>query len=365
MVVKNHQIAVQFSGISDIYNSNKNIRSVNQMADNRAENDRQNDAGGKTATPDFAITNEEMRQNQHLFARERTETQAQAIDFSGGYPYESFDPKKYIERHATEQDKTTFSDFDKLADKAGFAKLSDSQKLQYIALPEDQKEMFKRTLKELEKFADGSISSSEYFTNTLKTAAQLAEQNGRQPGSWNIFKPTSNELYRNYVGLVFSRETMGPLRDAARDLAGSSVSGIGSALESGYLHLNHKRGHGGGYNPNVLDTDPNDTVSHHYRELMLVGYNRWKWLADRATTHLDDPNQNPGDVRNGFFASMIGDALEDGKMTPREAAEMTEWAYTKHDGTQPPWGDTGKQKSYLKAEDYDIDKWLAAFRQRG
>lgn len=334
------------------------------VAHNRTENDKPNDARGNTASPDFAITNEDMRQNQHLFTRERGEIQAQTIDFSGGYPYESFDPKKYIERHATEQDKTTFADFDKLADKAGFSKLSDGQKLQYIALPEDQKEMFKRTMNELEKFADGKISSSEYFTNTLKTAAQLAEQNGRQPDSWNIFKPTANELYRDYVGLVFSRETMGTWRDAGRALAGSGVSGIGSALESGYLHLNHERGNGGGYNPNILDTAPNDTVSHHFRELMLVGYNRWKWLADRATTQIDDPSKNPGDVRNGFFASMIGDALEDGKVTPREAAEMTEWAYTKHAGTQPPWGATDDKSSYLKPADYDIDKWLAAFRKR-
>lgn len=273
-------------------------------------------------------------------------------------------PKEIVERLATADDKATFKDFDGLARRARAPRLTDAQKLDYINLSPDMKEMFKNTVTELDKLASGKVQPSEYMINTMKDAARIAEANGRAPDSWNYFKPSQAELFRDYVGMAFSDRPRGFWREAARNLAGSKHSSIGSALETTYQRLTEKPTAGDSFNPNILDNDVTNSVTHHFRELLVIGFNSGKYVGDTATTQRDDARINPGDVRNGFFASMLGNALQRGKISPREAADLTEWAYTKHGGTAPPWGNTHQRTKWLGSSEYDIDKWMDAYKKR-
>lgn len=272
--------------------------------------------------------------------------------------------KETVERLATAEDRSTFKEFDALARRARAPRLTDAQKLDYINLTPDMKEMFKNTLNELEKLASGKIEPSQYMTNTMNDAVRLAEANGRSPYSWNYLKPSQAALFRDYVGMVFSERPGGFWREIARDIAGSPHSSIGSALETAYQRLTEKPTAGDSFNPNILDNNVTNSVTHHFRELFVIGFNSGKFIGDLATTQRDDARLNPGDVRNGFFASMLGNALQQGKITPREAAQLTEWAYTKHGGTAPPWGTTNQRTKWLGSSEYDIDKWMDAYKKR-
>jgi hypothetical protein len=263
---------------------------------------------------------------------------------------------------ASPEDKKLFAQFDALAKRAHAPTLSDAQKSRIVEFGADEKQMYRLTLGELEKLADGKISPADYMTNNIRGAARIAEQNGRKPGSWNLLKPTPQELYCRYVGLAFCDPPMGFVKDSARALAGSAVNLAGTALEQTYSALikNHAAD---GFNSNVADVDPSNSITHHYRELMLVGYNSGEFAADFCTRKLDDPKENPGDDRNGYFAGMLGAALSSGKITPSQAAELTVWAYTKHAGIQPPWGDSGRSDMFVRPEDYNFDTWFETYRR--
>lgn len=267
---------------------------------------------------------------------------------------------------ASPEDKKIFSDFNKLAGACGHEPLTDTQKLQIENLPEDLKQMYKQTLGELKDLKDGKISPADYMMHTMSHAADLAEANGRAPDSWNLFKPSQGELFKNYIGLVMSEKPLGLFRDAGRELVGGGPNIGGSSLESVYQSIIAKnRSASEGFNPNIADTDPSNSITHHFREFLVVGYNSGKYIADKAATAIDSPVDNPGDVRDGFFAGMIGAALNSGDVTPRDAVDLTKWAYTKHGGTQPPWGSENVPGNYLNPDtDYNIKNWLKAYRER-
>ncbi|MBK9142016.1 MAG: hypothetical protein IPM23_05930 [Candidatus Melainabacteria bacterium] len=266
---------------------------------------------------------------------------------------------------ASEEDKKIFDEYDRLAARCGLGSLTPGQKLEIEGLSPDMKEMYHKTIRELTDLKDGKINPAEYFANTLSNAADLAEANGREPGSWNIFKRSQESLFRDYTGLVLSEKPMGFFRDRGRELVGGGPDYAGSALEHVYQSIVGTGRAGEGFNSNVADVNPTNSITHHYREFLLVGYNAGKLVGDSAATFIDDPKKNPGDVRCGFFASMVGQGLALGMITAREAADMTTWAYTSHDGTQPPWGAAGTDGAYLDpGKDYDIRKWLKAFLAR-
>ncbi len=268
---------------------------------------------------------------------------------------------------ASPEDKQVFRDYNKLAAELGSAPLTDTQKLQIENLPPDQKEMYRSTLNELINLKNGKISPADYMMNTMSRAADLAEANGRSPDSWNYLKPSQGELFKNYIGLTMSEKPQGFARDTGRELVGGGPNIAGSALETIYQSIiakNHSAGEG--FNTNITDTtDPNNSITHHFREFLVVGYNSGKYLADKAAAYIDSPVENPGDVRDGYFAGMLGAALRSGEISPRQAADLTKWAYTKHGGTQPPWGAENVAGKFLDPDkDYNIKDWLKAYRER-
>ncbi len=264
---------------------------------------------------------------------------------------------------ASKDEKQIFNDYNKLAKRVGHERLTDSEKLRIENLPQDMLQMYRKTLDELVKLEDGQINSAQYMANTLINAADLAEANGRSPDSWNYLKPSQEELFKNYLGLVMSEPPMGVFKDAGRELVGGGPDMTGSTLELTYQKIIADGTGNDGFNPNVTDVSNTNSVTHHFREFLLVGYNSGKFIADKAATAIDDPKTNPGDVRDGYFAGMIGAGLANGDISAREAADLTIWAYTKHGGTQPPWGATHKPGEHLdRLKDYDVSKWLKAFR---
>lgn len=266
---------------------------------------------------------------------------------------------------ASKDEKQIFKDFNSLARDLGHEPLTNTQKLQIVHMPEDMKEMYRKTLDQLVDLNDGKTTPAQYMANVLNDAADLAEKNGRDPESWNMFKPSQEQLFVNYAGLVMSEEPMGFIKDTGRELVGGGPHVAGSALETAYQAIVADDRAGDGFNPNVVDVNKGNSITHHYREFLVVGYNSGKYIADKATTAIDNPKKNPGDVRDGYFAGMVGAALGKGKITAREAADLTNWAYLEESGAQTPWGDTDVKGAYLDPDrDYDIDQWMKAYRAR-
>lgn len=261
----------------------------------------------------------------------------------------------------TSDARSLISDYDEIAKKAGAPELTTAERIAIATLPSDQKDMYRMMLNSLDKLANKEINPAEYMAEGLRNAAKLAQTN--EGAWWNPFGSTKAELFVDYVGVSFSDKSLG-LGNVLRAGAGSPFDLAGAALERAYGKINGNEA-GKGFNTNITDSgDPNNSVTHHYREFLMVGFNRGRTIGNYATTTIDKPEVNPGDVRNGYFGTMIGSALANGKINPSEAAEMTIWAYTAHGGKQPPWGDHNVNGQNLKTDDYFLNPWLKAFRAR-
>lgn len=259
-------------------------------------------------------------------------------------------------------DRKLIDDYNALSKKTGVPELTGAEKFALITLPSDQKEMYRLQLDTLTKLANKEINPAQYMAESLRNAAKLAQKN--EGAWWNPLGSSKEELFVNYVGLVFCDKSLGLAKDTVRAGAGSAFDLAGAALERTYAKAVGNEA-AKGFNTNITDTnDPTNTVTHHYREFLMVGFNRGRTIGDWATTEIDKPDVNPGDVRNGYFGTMIGSALGNGKITPSEAAELTIWAYTAHGGTQPPWGDHNLTGNKLTTDDYFLNPWLRAFRAR-
>jgi hypothetical protein len=273
--------------------------------------------------------------------------------------------KELTELLATPKDREFFRDFDKLSKSTGAPELTDSQKASIVGLRDDQKEMFALTLKRLHELADGKINPVQYMCNVMRDAAQLSEKHGRAPDSWNYLKSERSDLFIDYVGMVMSQESHGVMSDLVRLPASGGTDHTGCALEVLSRRIMGKHANDG-FNPNIVDDqDKSSTVTHHFREFLKLGYlHGWQGIGNYAARVNDDPAKNPGDVRNAYFANMIGVGLSWGTITPKEAAEMTEWAFTANQKTPPPWGEKATKGTWLDTAQYDIDDWLRAFRAR-
>ncbi len=263
---------------------------------------------------------------------------------------------------SSKEDQKLIDDYNALSKKTGAPELTNAEKFAIRTLPSDQKEMYHLQIESLTKLANKEINPALYMAEGLRNAAKLADKN--EGSWWNPFGSSKEELYVSYVGLAFCDKSNGLGKDIVRFGAGSPFDLAGAALERTYTKLVTNEA-AKGFNTNITDSnDPNNTVTHHYREFLMVGFNSGRTIGNWATTEIDKPDVNPGDVRNGYFGTMIGSALKNGKITPAEAAEMTIWAYTAHDGTQPPWGDHNVTSNKLTTDDYFLNPWLKAFRSR-
>lgn len=261
-------------------------------------------------------------------------------------------------------DQKMISDYDAIAKKVGAPEMTTAEKVALMTLPSDQKDMYRMMLTSLEKLANKEINPAQYMGEGLRNAADLAQKN--EGSWWNPFGSSKEALFVSYVGVSFSDKSLGIARDAVRAGAGSAFDLAGATLERTYSKIIGDNKNGAqGFNPNIVDSNnPENSVTHHFRELLMVGYNRGRNIGNWATTTVDKPEDNPGDVRNGYFGTMIGSALKNGKITPSEAAEMTIWAYTAHGGKQPPWGELEAKGGSLATDDYYLNPWLKAFRDR-
>jgi len=258
-------------------------------------------------------------------------------------------------------DSKLIEDYDALSKKVDAPEMTTAEAIALRTLPGDQKDMYRLMLASLGKLANKEINPAEYMAEGLRNAAKLAQAN--ESSWWNPFGSSKEDLFVNYVGMAFSDKSLG-LGNIMRVGAGSPFDLAGATLERTATKINGADGQKG-FNTNVADSqNPSNSVTHHFRELMMVGYNRGRTIGNLATTTVDNPEVNPGDVRNGFFGTMIGSALKNGKITPTEAAEMTIWAFTAHGGTQPPWGEHNENGRNLSTDDYFLNPWLKAFRER-
>jgi hypothetical protein len=212
--------------------------------------------------------------------------------------------------------------------------------------------MYRDVMGSLRALQKGSISPATYMTNVVNRAAVLGQS---YPIAGNTRTGEQTRMLK-LIGMAFSQPIHGT--EALRILVGSETHPAGSALEQINNEFSKYRNNtrNGQFNPNVTDTDSNSTVTHHFRELMMVGAAAGQAVGNAATEANDSIVTNPGDVRNGYFGSMIGRSLVLGKISNAEASGLIAWAYKTHSGTQPPWGD--------KPENYNIEDWMKAYRNR-
>ncbi len=232
--------------------------------------------------------------------------------------------------------------------------LTTQEKSAIASLSPLQKEMFVATMGELSALQAGKVSPAEYMFDVMHKAANLAGND--------------KSKFVDLIGMAFS----GPsYKDNERALLGTSFNPAGSLLERLYDHLVKGRASSpySGFNPNVSDVNPDSTVTHHFREFLVLGYKHGKSAAFLANENGDDtPENNPGDLRNGYFAGMIGDALRNNKLTPEEAVNLTQSAYKLHEGKQPFWGLIGYKWGenngsptegdyFLDPSQYELENW--------
>lgn len=226
----------------------------------------------------------------------------------------------------------------------------------------DEKQLFQATLGELSALQAGKVSPATYMFDVMRKAAELG---GNDP-----------EKFVRLISMPFS----GPsYKDTERAILGTSYNPAGWVLERAYEHL--VRGAASsiysGFNPNISDVNSNSTVTHHFREFLLLGFKKGQGVANLANENGDDTVEgNPGDLRSGYFGSMIGAGLRNRELTPQEAINITEWAYKLHTGELPLWGNLaprfGTRGSgsetlgdyYLDTRQYSIHDWKNAFDNR-
>ncbi len=136
-----------------------------------------------------------------------------------------------------------------------------------------------------------------------------------------------------------------------------------------------------GYNPNVFDTattppaasadEPlGSTISHHFAEFLQAGAYSMELLAVKAQEAIDDPSSNPGDVRLGYFAIMLGHGLQTGELTPGDAIRLARWALSAR-SAGVPWGDSipaspeANAAHFTSYSQFALRDWLEAYRAAG
>jgi len=223
--------------------------------------------------------------------------------------------------------------------------------------------------------ADGHITNAEYMFKVMESAAIIARDDP--------------ERFLHLIALVFAKRTAKTWHkglsiksyvaswvfEAGRTPLGGGYDAAGRFVEQTHNAYARSSTRGvDGYNANVIDkVDPfGNTITHHLVEFLRVGFHRWpilgKWAqdvidGDFSTLVEENAQINTGDIRSGYFGTMLGDALSRGAVQPREAVALVRWAYGQHSESPPPWG-TKANGAYLNWDNYNFEHWLAAFRNR-
>jgi uncharacterized Zn-binding protein involved in type VI secretion len=185
-------------------------------------------------------------------------------------------------------------------------------------------------LNSLELFASGKINSHQYFSSVLQSALKLARP-------WGLIG-SRNTVYFHLISLAFTQ----PYWSTGRALTQSFYDPAGALVEMVYSGLVQQplRPAAGGFHPFLEDReDPTSTVTHHWRELTVIGAaNRGLLhaLPAAAQEYLDSEyGENYADYQVGNFASQTAAALVKGRITLEEFTRVTIWATSA--GPHRPW----------------------------
>ncbi len=203
-------------------------------------------------------------------------------------------------------------------------------------------------LRQLTKVSQGRMRSSDYFITVLREAVRLSGGNA--------------ERFVALQGLAFNEKKEGWYEGPRRWLGAGHLP-AGAPVEETFQGMTRAHGESAGNNPNIIDRESlHSSVTHHFAEFLRVGMHSLRILGNLASWYIDSKRTNPGDVRSGYFAVMLGRALHANLLTPEEAIRLIEWAYTDRapGATPPPWGwqDTG---THLRMRDFRIAGWIAAY----
>lgn len=236
----------------------------------------------------------------------------------------------------------------------------DSSKKELEKLSADQRLMMGFALEDLKKMSGSTkFTESQYMMNVLKHASELSG------GDYKKFVDLS-------AGGVMSEPPAGGFigvgLEAGRRAAGGGAKVSGEICEGLLKVIVESRGgtdEKQGYNSKVIDSETKkSTVTHHYAEFLIAGCYRGQKLGDAAVLVMDKPWNNPGDVRNGYFAVMLGDSLLDKRLVPSDIVKLTEWAYTQQkQGTgdaKPLWAEGD---NWRNMGDFKIDNWVKEYNK--
>jgi hypothetical protein len=223
-----------------------------------------------------------------------------------------------------------------------------------------------------EAFGDLTAEERRFFAAVLYEQDKILvdkDPNARRDYQYNVMQHAADiagndgKKFINLVQAAFSapEDGYGAFQRYGRGAAGTGAHRQGQYLESAFSRTDDPASD---YNPVVRDKDDNSTVTHHFGEFLKAHGVGWKDPYDLVEMN-DDKKKNPGDVRSGFFAVMLGDGLRNGDITPQQAVDLTRWAYSiDPGGTQgPPWGSDGNSTGYLSQDDYKgkLDDWVRAY----
>lgn len=190
-----------------------------------------------------------------------------------------------------------------------------------------QRRLFSASLGHLERLADSTDTgrARTYMNSVMRSAAQIAGRDG--------------QAFVDLVQFAFSDPRNAP----GRGLLGGGYRPAGAVLEqlSADLLRNHPGGSQVGFAESITERTSSggtasDTITHHFGEFLAVGAqsNRhtgvaasWLWEPVQTLAGRDGVHLNPPDTRNGIFASMLGDNLANGRITPNQAVALTEYAF--------------------------------------
>lgn len=254
-------------------------------------------------------------------------------------------------------------------------------------LTETEQEMFEQGIAEVQKLSLMQTNPAQYMQVLIEKAAELSIENSGKaslPISSRVFpsrrkssaEENANLLFVHLIGIVFPHRTSGNFNGyyikLGRFFFRISSHQTGEILEDIYekkseeyflkIKLDEKLSNDEkaaklnlGFNRNVLDREfDKNTVTHHFREFLILGYSKGKFWGNFTANFIDDFDKNPGDVKSAYFAVMLGDALRKNKISVREATDLIVWAFIESDKSKPFWSNFKR--------DYNIEKWKENFR---